>query len=858
MNVYEHVQQFLIPWLFLSLFHKCCVRAQEQASAATSQQLAPLPATDLHSHLKALLTHSLPHESLGLHHSLALHPQLPLHHPLSLPPLTPGSAILHHPSALMVQTFPHLPATFRLPATSATQPKASPTIVGSPTVASSASVYAPQPSNKESETSAIPVVRQVNTSLTDVSDTAGHEAIIKSETSESRHSSQEKNLSAEIQNSPVVRKSQSKATLPNTILQDVETFLYDVQTNESSSAITPALFGNTTSADTTILQTTVSDVSTTSTISTPLPKNTPGKGKVVKSTIASIETVPTKSLLPSENTALENKRLESPDLENFLQSTNLSAQDAQVFLKLVEKVLEEEVARRLQKHTEQAANDSVINDKRNTAFGGDEQRGERERILNQLLEESGNDKLLSHELKTVNTHLSYVSEEVENIGGASKVVQSAARGPTLNISRITTTTTITPFANVEQRKSVIPVSQKHRHSASSAGPIIVAGDSSQNDAEDGSDLPLAGLQPDAGRAEHDYRTIEQAEFDRLLDKLSSETGRRGTAEDSDLLAAVGYRGRPVTHASLGRGRSAVQARFKSSVVPQSPIIPTQPATTSLPTTQQMMNGRPNKFSVRHPPKTEFEHLVEDYRYRLAGGQNGFNDLMKALRNAHIVYRLLEHKMISDYSHAVYQALGKIEEVAQAIDLKLVREIGGIIVKHAHEQNICVVLAHKHFDLNSSEGMLETQVGDERVSKPERLENILDSGAHPNVIAFRDGKWSPVSFALDNDADTCPWRDLKFLSEVGGYLTRTGVQDKFLLAIRASKTEKDSGLRYLELNYNETRTSVTVKYNGEQLGSIPTTYAFLKNKDGVAEESCVTLCRPNSFGGHSEDGHKSNK
>ncbi|KAI1708847.1 hypothetical protein DdX_11603 [Ditylenchus destructor] len=635
MNVYEHIQQFLIPWLFLSIFHKCCVRAQEQA---TTQQLAHPPATDLHSHLRALLTHPLPHESLGLHHSLALHPQLPLHHPLSLPPLTPAAAILHHPSALMVQTFPHLPATFRLPATTATQPKASPTVLTSPTVAPIASIYAPHPSNKGTETSTI---RQGNSSLTDASDTAGHESIIKSQMSESRHNSQEKNLSAEIQlpeNSPVVRKSQSKAALPNTILQDVETILYDVQTNENSSSSSPVLVSDTTSAEATISQTTVSDVSTTSTISTPLPKSTPGKGKVVKSTIASIETVPTKSIIPSENTASENKRLESPDLENFLQSTNLSAQDAQVFLKLVEKVLEEEVARRLQKHTEQASNDSFVNEKRNTAFGSDEQRGERERILNQLLEESGNDKLLSHELKTVNTHLSYASDEIENSGGASKVVQSAARGPTLNISRITTTTTtITPLANGEQRKSLNPIPQKHRHSASSAGPIIVAGDSSQNDAEDVSDLPLAGVQPDVGRAEHDYRTIEQAEFDRLLDKLSSETAaqaRRSTAEDSDLLAAVGYRGRPVTHASLGRGKSAVQARFKSSVVPQSPVT-TQPATTSLPTTQQMMSGRPNKFSVRHPPKTEFEHLVEDYRYRLAGGQNGFNDLMKALRNAHI-------------------------------------------------------------------------------------------------------------------------------------------------------------------------------------------------------------------------------
>ncbi|KAF7637386.1 hypothetical protein Mgra_00003131 [Meloidogyne graminicola] len=49
----------------------------------------------------------------------------------------------------------------------------------------------------------------------------------------------------------------------------------------------------------------------------------------------------------------------------------------------------------------------------------------------------------------------------------------------------------------------------------------------------------------------------------------------------------------------------------------------------------MMLNR-HKFWTRHNPKTKFEHLVDDYRYRLIGqGDNGLNGLFKALRNGHI-------------------------------------------------------------------------------------------------------------------------------------------------------------------------------------------------------------------------------
>lgn len=44
------------------------------------------------------------------------------------------------------------------------------------------------------------------------------------------------------------------------------------------------------------------------------------------------------------------ERLESKNIESFLATANISTNEAQTFLKLVEKVLEEEVSKRLKEH----------------------------------------------------------------------------------------------------------------------------------------------------------------------------------------------------------------------------------------------------------------------------------------------------------------------------------------------------------------------------------------------------------------------------------------------------------------------------------------------------------------------------
>nr|CAD2132947.1 unnamed protein product [Meloidogyne enterolobii] len=71
----------------------------------------------------------------------------------------------------------------------------------------------------------------------------------------------------------------------------------------------------------------------------------------------------------------------------------------------------------------------------------------------------------------------------------------------------------------------------------------------------------------------------------------------------------------------------------------------------------MLKNRNHRFWSRQNPKTKFEHLVDDYRFRLSGqGDNGLNGLIRALRNAHI--GLFDR--MADERHSSIKILRKIE------------------------------------------------------------------------------------------------------------------------------------------------------------------------------------------------------
>ncbi|KAI1701504.1 hypothetical protein DdX_16047 [Ditylenchus destructor] len=200
-------------------------------------------------------------------------------------------------------------------------------------------------------------------------------------------------------------------------------------------------------------------------------------------------------------------------------------------------------------------------------------------------------------------------------------------------------------------------------------------------------------------------------------------------------------------------------------------------------------------------------------------------------------------ILCEYQPDVYQSLGDVEEVSKQVDNEMIKGLGDIVLMHNHGDDVNVMVAHRHFDLEENEAMLEEQVGEDRIAKPVPLKEIYKKGAYPDLFhCSKDGKWSPVGFGLDKDVNLAPWSDEAFLQEVGNYLILNGLNDKLLLATRASKDVKDQGVQLVEYNCEKTRTSKKVPCTREQFdASVPTTYAFKRNADGSVEEGCLHAC-----------------
>uniref|UniRef100_A0A914CGM6 Uncharacterized protein n=1 Tax=Acrobeloides nanus TaxID=290746 RepID=A0A914CGM6_9BILA len=150
-------------------------------------------------------------------------------------------------------------------------------------------------------------------------------------------------------------------------------------------------------------------------------------------------------------------------------------------------------------------------------------------------------------------------------------------------------------------------------------------------------------------------------------------------------------------------------------------------------------------------------------------------------------------VLCSYQNQIYEALGDVEQTAKMVDKDQINEIGKIILDHEYEEDVCVIIAHRHFNLAQDEAMLETLEGKSRVSRPVSWENIASMGAFPNVITCtRENQWYPV-----------------------GYGTRT------------SETRPCSEKEFTE--------------------GIPTTYSFARGKNGQVEQGCNRGCRPTQAG-----------
>uniref|UniRef100_A0AC35GUQ0 Uncharacterized protein n=1 Tax=Panagrolaimus sp. PS1159 TaxID=55785 RepID=A0AC35GUQ0_9BILA len=102
--------------------------------------------------------------------------------------------------------------------------------------------------------------------------------------------------------------------------------------------------------------------------------------------------------------------------------------------------------------------------------------------------------------------------------------------------------------------------------------------------------------------------------------------------------------------------------------------------------------------------------------------------------------------VKAYNPVIYQKLGNIGAQSKVITRQDIDGLGKIIVKHGYGNYVCVVIAHRHFDLDDSEVMYEVVDSDCRISQPRPLVDILAEKAQPNLLSCSfDGFWYPVGY-----------------------------------------------------------------------------------------------------------------
>uniref|UniRef100_A0A914D746 Uncharacterized protein n=1 Tax=Acrobeloides nanus TaxID=290746 RepID=A0A914D746_9BILA len=180
-----------------------------------------------------------------------------------------------------------------------------------------------------------------------------------------------------------------------------------------------------------------------------------------------------------------------------------------------------------------------------------------------------------------------------------------------------------------------------------------------------------------------------------------------------------------------------------------------------------------------------------------------------------------------------------------VDKKQINGVGKIILDYGYEEDVCVILAHRHFGLARNETMLEKLEGDAWVAKPIDIELLEQLGAFPNLlICMGDSKWYPVGYGIGDNNALNAWADTEFLNKIENYLIKNELQDKLMLGARSAKEEKEKGVKFMEYNYEETRTSETRPCaDFEFANGLPTTYAFTRNINGEPEKLCLRVCVP---------------
>uniref|UniRef100_A0AC34FUI8 Uncharacterized protein n=1 Tax=Panagrolaimus sp. ES5 TaxID=591445 RepID=A0AC34FUI8_9BILA len=195
-------------------------------------------------------------------------------------------------------------------------------------------------------------------------------------------------------------------------------------------------------------------------------------------------------------------------------------------------------------------------------------------------------------------------------------------------------------------------------------------------------------------------------------------------------------------------------------------------------------------------------------------------------------------VIASYKSMIYGQLGEVTAIAKMVNEQQIRGLGKVIAGHGYSDDVLAVIAHKHFNLADNEAMLETTVGDARISKPAELSMIDASNAKPNLISCNgDNTWYPVSFDAESKKMPKAFTDIEFLQNVSTYLMQNNLQDKLLLAARGKNLKDD--VQYVERNDCATRTS-EVKQSNEGDG-VKTTYKFSCDPEGGITANVACVC-----------------
>uniref|UniRef100_A0A914CWM0 Uncharacterized protein n=1 Tax=Acrobeloides nanus TaxID=290746 RepID=A0A914CWM0_9BILA len=292
------------------------------------------------------------------------------------------------------------------------------------------------------------------------------------------------------------------------------------------------------------------------------------------------------------------QHLNNPELKNLLSSSNLSIEDAQVFLKLVEKVLEEEVAKRVKQQDNKEDVKVILNFSENSSLPEDSEAGnsntkdaEEVIALGDPIQLTENIQEENRELKTVNTHLGFDSVEME-------VLAESAGVPKLTLRT--------------ERK---PLKIQAINSEPNVETVVTKVD------EDPSLLEKLDL---------DYRDREQETFDRIVGAVNNRIP--ALTADNNLRHNIEYKKDPVPIRTLSYAAPRLQLpRDGTRVVP----VDSKNGALAEFTSSQPLQRR-KVFSNHKHPRTPFESLVKDYELRLSG-QNGINDIIKALHFAMYIY-----------------------------------------------------------------------------------------------------------------------------------------------------------------------------------------------------------------------------